>query len=183
MNVYTGSLGGVGVGFATNGLTVDSTPANPPYGGTAPVNISSFDPILVQLDYSNNVLDVTLSDGHLVFKTNYVCNIPATLGVSSAYVGFTGASGGVGGLQTVTGFQFIYNLPSPSGPVLSVTHSAPGSVVISWPSSTSSSFVLQQAASLTGTWSNVGTAPVIVGSEYQVTLTPAGTTFYRLYMP
>jgi hypothetical protein len=182
MNLYLSSPGGVGIEFATNGAT-GQTAGSPPYGATTPVNISSFDPILVQLVYSNNVLDVTLSDGKLVYKTNYFCDIPAVLGSSSAYIGFTGGDGSVASVQTVSGFQFIYTQPSPPAPVLGVAHGTPGSVVVSWPSSTSSSYVLQQASSLTGTWSNVGTAPVIVGSNYQVTLTPGTTTFYRLMSP
>jgi hypothetical protein len=182
MNVYTGSPGSVGIEFNTNGQEAQLA-GSPPYGATPPVNISSFDPILVQLVYSNNVMGVTLSDGTLVFKTNYLCNIPATLGSFSGYVGFTGGDGSVASVQTVSGFQFVYTQAAPPAPTLGAVHSAPGTVIITWPSSTPSSYVLQQASSLTGTWSNVGTAPVIVGSEYQVTLTPGTTTFYRLMSP
>ncbi len=177
MNVYTGSSGGVGISFATNGLTVDSTPANPPYGGTAPVNISSFDPILVQLYYSQGDLTVLLTDGKLAYKTNYFCDIPGTLGSSSAFVGFTGASGGVGGLQTVSDFQFSYT----TDPVLSVKPGVSGSVTISWPVSVTTLLELQESATLLGPWSNVGVSPIIVGSENQVTVTPGtSTAFFRL---
>jgi len=72
---------------------------------------------------------------------------------------------------------------SPSGPTITIVRGAAGSVIISWPTSASPSFVLQEATSLKGPWSPVGTAPVIVGSENEVTLTPVSTTFYKLLMP
>jgi hypothetical protein len=69
-------------------------------------------------------------------------------------------------------------------PVLSITLGAPGRVVVSWPVSVSSLFALQQTTALNGTWSNVGVAPTVVGSESQVALTPGtSTAFYRLILP
>jgi len=178
MNVYTGSSGGVGIAFGTNGLTPDSTPALPPYGPTAPVNISSFDPIFVQLIYSQNVMSVLLKDGQLSYKTNYYCNIPATLGSQSAYIGFTGGDGAVNSIQTITDFTFSYT----TSPILTLAKTGvAGTVVVSWPVSVTTLLVLQEATSLNGTWSNVGTVPTVVGSENQVTLTPGtSTVFYRL---
>ncbi len=70
-----------------------------------------------------------------------------------------------------------------SGPVITITRGTAGSVVISWSTSASPSFVLQEATSLKGPWTAVGTAPVVVGSENEVTLTPTVNTFYNLVNP
>jgi hypothetical protein len=66
-------------------------------------------------------------------------------------------------------------------PTLSVARGAPGSVVVSWASSVSTSYGLQQSATITGPWSSVTNAPVLVNSLFQVTTSP-GTrnAFYRL---
>ncbi len=178
MNVYTGANGGVGIEFGTNGLTADSTPALSPYGPTAPVNIGSFDPINVQLYYSQNVLNVVLQDGKLLFTTNYYCDIPFTLGSESAYVGFTSSDGGVNSVQTVSDFKFSYS----TGPLLTVKPGVTaGTAVVSWAVSVSTLFTLQESDAVTGPWSNVTTTPTVVNGENQVTLTPSGNTaFYRL---
>jgi hypothetical protein len=69
----------------------------------------------------------------------------------------------------------------PSAPVLSVAHGVPAGVVVSWPASVSSSFVLQQSTIVTGPWSDVTNTAQIVSSQYQVTLAPGTqSAFYRL---
>lgn len=66
-------------------------------------------------------------------------------------------------------------------PVLSVARGAQGSVVVSWPASTPTSFGLQESAAVTGTWSAVNATPQIVNSKYEVTVAPgASRAFYRL---
>jgi len=69
-------------------------------------------------------------------------------------------------------------LPVPA-PTLAVGSSA-GNVVISWPVAGTTGYVLQAAGSLaTGTtWTNVSTAPVISGPNYQVTVPPGGALLY-----
>ncbi len=68
-----------------------------------------------------------------------------------------------------------------SAPVLSIAGGAQGTVVVSWPSSVSALYNLQQTAALNGRWVNVPGTPAIVGSQYQVTVTPGtGALFYRL---
>ncbi len=184
MNVYTGANGGVGIEFGTNGLTADSTPQLTPYGPTAPVNIASFDPITVQITYSHKVVNIVLADGKLSYTTNYPCDIPATIGGPSGYVGFTGGDGGVNSIQTVSDFTFQSTIAAPSGPVLTIAKGSSGTLLVSWPAAGNSSFVLQQSAALNGTWTGVATTPVVVGSDYQATITAAATAqYYRLKSP
>jgi hypothetical protein len=66
------------------------------------------------------------------------------------------------------------------GPKLSVAVSA-GSLVVSWPGNVTG-LTLKSTTNLKGgTWSAVGTSPVLSGGNYQVTLPLSGTAqFFRL---
>jgi len=77
--------------------------------------------------------------------------------------------------------NFVFSYTTTFTPTLSVAlGTAPGSVVISWPVGVSPLFVLQQASSLLGPWSNVAVASQVVNAQNQVTLTPGTATFFRL---
>jgi hypothetical protein len=182
LNLYTGSSGGSGIQLGTNGSTPDSASPSAPYFFPGQVNIASGDPIDVQISYSQNVLNVSLADATAgtKFTTSFIVpNLPAIVGGSSAYIGFTGGDGDANSIQTVSNFVFS----SVTQSILSITREAPESVVISWPAAVSSQFVLQQSTALNGTWSNVSGTPVVVNSQNQVTLTITNTTFYRLIKP
>jgi len=186
LNIFSGANGGVGIQFGTEGSDADaeSVPPVGSYMSTAPLNLASGDRISVLIYYSGNVAKVSLSDATATnsFSTTFnLTNLPAIVGSgsgSTAYVGFTGGTGALDSIQTISNFAFSYT--TTMTPSLSVAHGAPGSVVISWPVGVSPLFVLQQTTALNGTWSNVGGTPAVVGGENQVTLTPATATFFRL---
>ncbi|MCB9913327.1 MAG: hypothetical protein H6827_10045 [Planctomycetes bacterium] len=73
---------------------------------------------------------------------------------------------------------------SPGTPALTIYRNAQGSAVISWPAP-SSGWVLEQNPDLgTDDWSVVDSAPVEVGSNLQVTISPLDTEgYYRLHRP
>jgi hypothetical protein len=181
LNIYTGDHGGEGYQFGTDGATPDSDAALGNFQSCAPVNLASGHPILVRFYYDQNVAHLLMVDataGATFATTLDVPDLTSVVG-PSAFVGFTGGTGGLNAIQTVSNFVFSYTTP----PILSVTHPAPDSVVVSWPVSVSTLFVLQAANSLEGPWENVGTAPVIVNSENEVTVVPGTATFYRLVIP
>jgi len=68
--------------------------------------------------------------------------------------------------------------------VLSIGPGAGEKVIISWNAPTvSTNFVLQQSSVVSGPWSNVTTAPIIVSNQNQVSVSPAGSAqFYRLVL-
>jgi hypothetical protein len=181
MNIFAGAAhGGVGIRVGTNGAIGDFS--NDGYNSTAPVNYTNGDNIYVQLYYLQGVLQVLMIDP-TVPATNlssFLVNIPATVGNSSAYIGFTGGDGGVSSVQTVS--NLLYSSTTP--PILTVANSAPGQVVVSWPISVSSLFTLVQSSSLTGPWTPVAPeSSAIVGLENQATLTVGGNiTFFRLVL-
>jgi hypothetical protein len=183
LNLYAGANGGIGIQFATNGSTPDTPAPSAPYFYPGLVDIAGGDPISVQLFYSQNVLHVSLVDttaGTSFATTFNVANLPAIVGGSSAFVGFTSGDGGANAIQKVANFVFSSTTP----PILSVTRGAAESVVVSWPVSVSSLFVLQASPALSGPWSDVSEVPVVVDSLNQVTLTPGtSTAFYRLIVP
>jgi hypothetical protein len=181
LNIYSGDHGGDGYLIGTDGNTPDSDGALGNFLSTSPVNLTSGDPIQVGLYYNGSVLALTLVDskaGASFSTSTSLPNLPTVVGGATAYVGFTGACGGLNAIQSISNFVFSYTTP----PTLSIAHGGtPGSVVITWPVSVSTLFALQQSSKVDGPWTNVSEAPVVVNSENQVTLTPGtSTAFYRL---
>jgi len=184
MNIYAGAIhGGVGIRVGTNGTVGDWS--NDGYNSTAPVNYTNGDAIYVQLFYQPGVMHVLMIDPTALTTntSSFAVDLPATVGNSSAYIGFTGADGGITSFQTVSNLLYSYTTP----PILSsIAHGAPGQVVVSWPVSVSSLFTLVQSSSLTasGSWTPaVQVSSAIVGLQKQVTLNAGGSaTFYRLQL-
>src|SRR5205823_9423985 len=169
MNIYGGANGGVGIQFGTNGMTADSPNPTPPYFSSSPVNLASAHPINVRLYYSQGVFNLLLVDTVTSATYTTIRNMPNLPGIvkgASAYIGFTGATGGLNAIQTISNFRFSYTTP----PVLSVSKSG-ANVIVSWPVSVATFFVLQQSSNLNGPWSNYsGAPPIIVNGKYQVTV-------------
>jgi hypothetical protein len=169
LNIYNSS----GISLRTNGATGS-------YAATSPVDLRSGHPIRVALSYDGTRLAATLTDTVTsgVFGTNWLVNLPGAVGGDRAYVGFTGASGGVASKQLISDFSFVTAFPPVTiGRVNTTT------IVISWPVS-GGAFVLQQTAALPGAWSDVPDAVNTVGDSYQVTVTlQPGGRFYRLRLP
>jgi Bacterial lectin/Immunoglobulin I-set domain len=172
-NIYSGSPGGVGISFATGGGN------GSPYSAPGSVNIASGDPILVTVLYENGVARLTLNDtnANTSFSTALpIGNLPALLGGQTAYVGFTGADGGVSSIQTITDFSYV--------PLATLSVKTSGlQTVISWPA-VPGGFSLQSKSSLTsGTWQNVAAPVTQAGGQNQVTVPIAGASqFFRLYI-
>jgi hypothetical protein len=91
-----------------------------------------------------------------------------------------------GGNFTVQGgfWGVIAALQTPGGPLLRIALTTTNTVVVAWPNP-STEVQLQENSNLnTANWSNVLTAPIIVGEEKQVIVNPAaGNRFFRLKSP
>ncbi len=191
-----GALGGAGGGLGYNGITnsaglefniyntggisLRTNGATGSYATTLPVDVRSGHPIRVDLNYDGTTLAATLTDTvtRSVFATNWTVNLPGAVGGGHAYVGFTGASGGVASKQLISDFSFGTVFPP-----LAIGSASATTVVVSWPVA-GGAFVLQQTAELPGDWSDVPDAVSMVGDSYQVTLTlQPGGRFYRLRLP
>jgi hypothetical protein len=180
LNIYTGDHGGSGYTFGTAGETPDSDAALGNFLSCSPVVLTSGDPIYIQMYYSQDVATLWFEDtksGNKFTSSFSLPDLPAIVGGPSAFVGFTGATGGVNSIQTVSNFVFSYTTP----PILSVAHGAAGSVVVSWPDSVSTLFELQHSAVINGPWLDVTNVPLVVNAVNQVTLSNGtNTEFFRL---
>jgi hypothetical protein len=104
----------------------------------------------------------------------------------SGTIGQPDAGAMSGGNYTLEGgfWGVIAAVQMAGSPLLTITVTGPGTVVVSWPYP-STGFSLQQNGDLSTTnWTGGGTSPVHVGNEWQVTVSPpAGNRFYRLKNP
>ena len=101
LNIYSPST--LGYSFGTSGaVNANTTPGN--------VNLNSGDPIQVSLSYDGvndlTVLMLDLTTGTAYSNTIAVGNLATIVGGSTAYVGFTGASGGAVAVQDFSSFTF-----------------------------------------------------------------------------
>lgn len=169
-NIYPGAPGGIGISLNTNGVIGAATLPSP-------VAIDSGDPINVTVTSLNGVVTLVLRDtiNNNTFSTSALMNVPSVVGTNTAYVGFTGGTGGAFSTQQVSNFTFT------SLVAITATVTGPNTLVITWPTGVGG-YVLQQNSDLgTSNWLPV-TAPVtIVNGQNQVTVsTASGIKFYRL---
>ena len=163
------------------GMAVRSTSqTGAPYYGTAPVNLAGGNPIGVSLSYNGTRLSVGLTDTvtHASFVTNAVLNIAGLLGSNQAYVGLTGADGGISSVQVIRDFRFA------SLTRLAAQSTATGDVNLTWANS-AGGLVLQQSPAPGYAWTAVTGSVVLDGNGNNVVNVPvaAGAWFYRLSAP
>jgi autotransporter-associated beta strand protein len=117
-DLFTGGV--AGLNWETNGLTAAA--GGLPNGATGSVNINSLDPISVTITYasSSNNVQVVLKDTTTLatYATNYTTgNLATMLGGITAFIGFTGGTGGDDTEQQISDFSFVYTAPN-EGPVI-----------------------------------------------------------------
>ncbi len=172
-NIYPNNI--VGIALRANGAT------GAPYNSTAPLDFSNGDLIGVSVHYDGNTMTITLNDTNqsTTYTTNMnVGSLSAIVGGDTAYVGFSGGTGGSDANQAVSNFQFT---PLPA---LNVQASSPNTLLISWPASIGG-YVLQSNTDLSasGGWQPVNAPINQVDGQNQVSITTStGTAFYRLVL-
>ncbi len=100
---------------ATNvetGGTIDPNTGN----ATGSVSLVSGDPISVLLSYNGTTLMETLTDltTSTSFQASYTVDLASALGGNTAYVGFTGGTGGGYSTQTISNFTYFSSVPEPA---------------------------------------------------------------------
>lgn len=102
LDLYTG--GGNQTGLYQN--CADPTQNNVPITG---VKLTSGDPILATLAYDGKTLGLTLLDTktNSTFSYSWQIDIPTALGGSTAWVGFTGSTGGINSTQTIQSWTYM----------------------------------------------------------------------------
>ena len=109
-------------------------------------------------------------------STGSTYSLNGTLGQPDTAVMTGGDFGLVGGF-----WSFIAAVPVPGTPALTLMLSQTNTILVCWPSS-STNFVLQQNANLTGTnWVNVASTPADNGLLKCIAINPSpGALFFRL---
>jgi hypothetical protein len=75
------------------------------------VNLHSGDIMQAVISYNGTTLTLTLTDTvtNATFTTSTAINIPSTVGANTAYVGFTGGTGGSTAIQNVLNWTYTVN--------------------------------------------------------------------------
>jgi hypothetical protein len=109
LNLYTGHV--VGIGYAPTSVGNGSYS----YSSTSPVDLDSRHPINVTLRYDGTTLRVDLMDTvtKASFSTAYAVDLVHDAAGSTAYVGFTGATGSGASDQRISNFSFKSQLNRP----------------------------------------------------------------------
>jgi hypothetical protein len=144
---------------------------------TAPVDPSSGDPINVSIVYQTNAISLSLTDAVTLatFVTNFTVG-PLPITSATAFVGFTGGSGDLDSVQTISNFSFV-PIPTMSA-VLSGAN-----VLLSWPTGIGG-YQLQSSTNLnTPNWLTLPGPYNAVGQQYQLLILPTGNAYYRLTLP
>jgi hypothetical protein len=107
-----------------------------------------------------------------------VLNIVGVLGTNTAYVGLTGADGGISSTQIISNFHFASLTP------LSTQITETNTVILTWPNS-AAGLVLQQTSALGSTWTTTTDCTVMDsnGNNQVIVTLQADASFYRLATP
>ncbi len=114
MNIFNGHT--IGTNFVTNGTT--GTYNLTQNGTNTAVGINSGDPINVVLTYNATAGTLTEKDTdattNATYTTSYPVNFANLFGQNTAFVGFTGATGGDNSTQQISNYVFTPAVPLPS---------------------------------------------------------------------
>jgi hypothetical protein len=148
------SEGSDSTGFYTDGEppvtpTVDISPSG--------IQLNSDDGITATVTYDGTTLTLNLVDGVTNDKFTYsqAINIPQTVGGNTAYVGFTGGSGGLSASQKITSWTYTTQALPPGFTPAAGTYSAAQNVALS--SATSDAVIY---------YTTNGTAPTAGSTQY-----------------
>jgi hypothetical protein len=164
-----------GIRFLANGAVT------PPFVNLRP-NITFGDnanPVQVNLSYGSGVVTATFRDTitSATYTTNQTVDIPGIVGGGSAYVGFTGADGGVASTQVIS--NFVMAPP----PVTLTAKRSGNNLLLTWPSA-AGAYLMVTPTLQPPAWINDTTdtfSLVNNGNTAQVTVPMNGPArFYRL---
>ncbi|HEX3149406.1 MAG TPA: autotransporter-associated beta strand repeat-containing protein, partial [Gemmataceae bacterium] len=106
-NIFTAGGAPAGTTFSTNG----AAPANNTYDAVAPVNLASGNPINISIGYNAGLQTLTITFAeqnttNTFTRTYSGVNLNAIFNGSPAWVGFTGATGGLNAIQSISNFNY-----------------------------------------------------------------------------
>jgi len=126
-DLYSNNGEGVdSTGLYQNGA-VPTTPASDLSG--AGINLHSGDKFSVHMTYNGGVLAMSITDvvTGAVYNTSWSINIPQVIGGNSAYVGFTGGTGGLTATQNIQNWSLVSGTSQQATAGAPIFSPAPGS--------------------------------------------------------
>ena len=141
----------------------------------------------VTMSYNGTTLTVTITDSVTLATAtqNYTVDIPTIVGANTAYVGFSGGTGGLTAVQKVLNWTFS-NTTAPTPPTaptgLQVTSSTAAQVSLGWTNTdaTATAVLIERKTGAAGTYAQIGTS-VSPGNTYVDNTVAANTTYvYRV---
>ncbi len=165
-----------GEGPQSTGLYVNGARPTVPainLAGTG-INLHSGDSFLVQITYNGTVLDLTLTDlaTQVTWSHSFPMNIPAIVGATTAYVGFTGGTGGEVAHQQILSWTYVAGAPGTPAPASMLPATPDFPTVIG-----GNGLVVNGTASLAGNSLELTNGVNQPGSTYAYTL-EAASAFY-----
>jgi uncharacterized repeat protein (TIGR01451 family) len=173
-----------GEGNNSTGLYVNSadlTTGGVDLTGTG-IDLHSGHPLDVTMSYDGTKLTVTLTDSVTLATATqtYTVNIPAAVGGNTAYVGFTGGTGGFTAVQRIKNWTFS---PAPTAPTtLAVTSTTSAQVNLGWVNTdpNASNVLIERKTGAAGTYAEIGAALATATTFADNTVVPGTTYVYRI---
>ena len=184
----------VGEGNDSTGLFINGDSPTVPSGAqpveasidmsSSSVDLHSGDVMQATLHYDGTTLQETVTDTvtHASFTHAYAIGIPGTIGGSTAYVGFTGATGGATAVQDILTWAYT---PLPAPPAtpsnLAVTVASGTELDVTWTESSSpvDSFTILRASG-GGAFSQIAQVPGTTSMYADTALTQNSTYSYEV---
>jgi len=163
-----------GEGTDSTGLYLNgASPTTPAVDMTSSgVTLLSGDIFNVHITYDGTTLTMTITDASTskTFTTSWAVNIPSTVGANSAYVGFTGGTGGLTAIQDVITWTYTttVTLPTAATPTFSPapsTYTSAQSVTLS-----------DSTAGATIYYTTDGSTPTTSSTVYKTAISVSATT-------
>jgi hypothetical protein len=133
LDLYTHGSHNPSTGLFTGGQAPDSDPTRDvPLTG---INLGSHDPIQITLTYDGTTLTEVVQDPFTgaTFSHSYALNLAQVIGGPSAYVGFTGGTGGENAIQDIVRWAGQFSLALPAAPSgLQGAATGPNDVTLAW---------------------------------------------------
>ena len=165
-------------GLYTDGTSPASTAG--PSMTSSGVNLHTTDVFNVQISYNGTNLTMTITDAttKATFTQAWPINIPTTVGGDTAYVGFTGGTGGLTSIQQVLNWTYSTGASTtvPATPTNLVASGGNGQVGLSWSvSSGATSYNVGRSTTSGGPYTTIASP---TGTSYTDTGVTNGTTYY-----
>ena len=150
------------------------------------INLHSGHVFNVLINYDGAHLTVTITDATTGAAATqvYAVNIATIVGGPSAYVGFTGASGGNTAVQNILSWTYTHPIPPPpQAPTnLTVTATSGTQTTVTWTdnSNDATDFLIERATSASGLFTQIADVPGTVTSYFDSNLIPTTEYFYRV---